>query len=171
MIIVRVIWVHEHIITMVMEHSHGCLKKYYLLCLRNWDICVIMDEIFVFSLTLRTSPDHSLLLKFSYRFVADSIKPDPIHPTLRTYWMIPFENLRMSDVHSLNFWIPSFLLSYTKIIYYLMKYFSLILRHVLTLPRLGGSKWPQHYIFAFKIQTVYTEKFKLLEFSQVSDSL
>ena len=36
----------------------------------------------------------------------------------------------------------------------------------LTLPRLGGGQNdPQHYIFAYKNQTVYTEKFKLLEFS------
>ena len=35
----------------------------------------------------------------------------------------------------------------------------------------GGQNDPYHYIFAYKIQTVYTEKFKLLEFSSVLDSL
>ena len=40
-----------------------------------------------------------------------------------------------------------------------------ILTANLTLPRLGGQNDPQHYIFAYKIQTVYTERFKFLKFS------
>ena len=35
----------------------------------------------------------------------------------------------------------------------------------------GGQNDPQHHIFAYKIQTLYTEKFKLLEFSYFLDSL